>query len=759
MHRPMPRSLLAVSAVLALFLCRVVPLAAGSRQAPAGQLTLESIFGDQPLHAPLVGGIEWSPDGRTLSYFQPTAFGRELWALDAATGRRKRLIDAATLGRLLDPWPVTWLQRTGFGRQLPQRYFWSPGGGALLLRSSSKLVWYDLESGRSRSLVAGKEPLTDPKISPDGKWVSFIRDYNLWVVNVRTGRERPLTRDGSEALRDGQVDWLYPEELDLFTAYWWSPDSSRIAYLQFNESRVLRYPLIAPDSYGAAIDWTRYPLAGQANPVVRLGVVGVSGGNGHTVWMDTGGDTNIYLPRVAWLPGSGQVAIERLNRAQTRLDLLFADAATGRSRLVLGEKDRYWINVAGAPYFLPDGRFLWLSERTGFRHIYLYDSTGHLIRPLTGGDWVVTHLAGVDRKDGLVYFVATREGPLERQLYRVRLDGTHLARVSRQAGTHEILMAPGAASYLDTDSSVMKPYRQDLYSAAGRRVATLSDGQIPQLAGMRLGPVRFLQLHAADGAMLEAEMILPPVFSPARQYPVIVYVYGGPGEQSVRDMWGSSIFLWHEMMAQKGYIVFLLDNRGTYNRGHAFETPIDHRFGIVDVQDQLVGAHYLLSLPYVDPSRIGVWGWSYGGTMTLHLLFRDGGIFKAGVAVAPVTDWRQYDTVYTERYLGTPEQDPEGYRAGSPVTYAGGLAGKLLIVQGTDDDNVHFSNTTELLGALIEEDLYAGHVQTMILPGRGHPISDTPALFALFERMTDFFLRQLGPAPASPAGHPAGPSN
>jgi dipeptidyl-peptidase 4 len=735
------RSLPVASAIFSLFLIALAAPGASRRQSDFSPLSIESIFGPQAIHPPLVGGVEWSPDGRTLSYFRQTAEGRALWALDAATGKSRSLIGAATLANLLDPWPRTWVQRTGFGRRAPQQYLWVPSGNALLLRSASKLVWYDLRTGRSRTLVTGQAPLTDPKISPDGRWVSFIRDYSLWIVNVRTGRQRPLTRDGSESLRDGQVDWIYPEELELFTAYWWSPDSSRIAYLQFNESRVLRYPLTVPNSNGAGIYWTRYPLAGQANPAVRLGVVDLSAG--HTVWMDTGSDADVYLPRVAWLPNGKQVAIERLNRAQTRLDLLFADAATGRSRLVLGEEDRYWINVAGSPYFLPDGKFLWLSERTGFRHLYLYDSEGHLIRPLTSGDWVVTDLAGVDPKAGVVYFVATRHSPLERQLYRVGLDGTGLERVSQSAGTHMISMAPGGSAYLDTFSCVTQPYRQDLYSAAGAHIATLSDGQIPALADERLGSVHFLQLHAADGTMLEAEMIEPPDFSPSRKYPVIDYVYGGPGEQSVVNQWGGSIFLWQEMMAKKGYISFMLDNRGTDNRGHAFETPIYRDFGGVDVQDQLVGARYLLSLTYVDRSRIGVWGWSYGGTMTLHLLFRAGDIFKAGVAVAPVTDWRQYDTIYTERYLGTPQQDPDGYRAGSPITYAAGLTGKLLIIQGTDDDNVHFANTTELIGALIADNLYASHVQLMILPGRGHPIGDTPALLSLFERMTAFFQHDL----------------
>lgn len=725
--------------------------AAGGSQG-GGSLSVEAIFGANAIHESLAEGIEWTADSKTLSYFQSTSAGNELWALDAGTGQRHRLIDAATLSKYLDPWPATWLQRTGFGRRPPQRYLWSPRGDALLLRSASRLVWFDLRLGKGRQLVGGDAPLTDPKISPDGRWVSYVRDYNLWVVNVATGRQHALTRDGKESLRDGQLDWIYPEELQLFSAYWWSPDSSHIAYLQFNESHVLRYPLITPDSYDAKIYWTRYPRAGTPNPAVRAGVVAVAGGQ--TVWMNTGTNADDYLPRVSWLPASKDLAIERLNRSQTRLDLLFANATTGRTHTILSEEDKYWINIGstfsepngwgGGMAFLPDGRFLWPSERTGYEQLYLYAANGHLIRALTSGNWVVTDLAGVDVKHGVVYFVSTEVSPLERQLYRVGLDGQGLARVTQQPGTHEIDMAPSAGAFLDTYSNIHTPPRQDVFAtASNQRIATLSDGGIPELARVNLGPVRFLQLHASDGTLLDAELIQPPDFSPQKKYPVLVYVYGGPQAQNVRDMWGGSTFLWHEMMAEHGYIIFMLDNRGSYNRGHAFETPIYRHFGSVEIQDQLVGIHYLKSLPYVDSSRIGVWGWSYGGHMTLHLMFREGNVFKTGVAVAPVTDWRQYDTIYTERYMGTPQENPEGYRDGSPVTYAGQLKGMLLLAHGTGDDNVHFANTTELIQKLIETGRYANHVQLMIFPGRGHPISDSPARVQLFERITAFLLKNL----------------
>ncbi len=726
--------------VLATFI--LLPLLSAPADAQPGaykgkQLTVERIYSPPSLEGALAEGLEWSPDGNLLSYFAETKDGTELWAIDATTGERRRLVSAEKLASLLAPEaPPT--QRTGLGRVTPQRYFWSPPGDALLFPWEKKLVWFALNTQTARTLESAGQPIADPKISPNGRWVSFLRGWDLWVVNVASGEEKQLTRGGREELRNGQLDWVYPEELDLHTAHWWSPDSTRIAFLQMDERPVTRYPLVDLLSYTGEIDWMRYPKTGGANPIVRVGVVSLAGGEPR--WIDAGRNEH-YIARVAWLPGGKRLAIERLDRPQKRLDLLLADPDSGQAKVVLAEEDKYWMNLSDGLYWFSDGqRFLWSSERAGYRHLYLCDLDGKLPRQLTRGDWEVSSLAGVDEKQGLVYFVSTNKSVLERQLYRVSLAGGEPALITSEAGTHKVTMAPGSHAYFDEHSTVLTPPRQDLYRADGTRLAVIDADSLPELAEYQLSPAEFLTVPADDGTPLNAMLIKPPDFDPSRRYPVLLYVYGGPGVQLVRNEWGGKYFLWQELMAQKGFISFALDNRGSLGRGHAFETPLYHHFGSVELVDQLASVRYLRSLPYVDGSRIGIWGGSYGGHMTLHAMLRAPNIFKAGFARAPVTDWRQYDTIYTERYMGTPKENPEGYQLSSPVTYAAELRGKLLIAHGTGDDNVHLSNSIEFVEQLIRAGRYA---EIMIVPGRGHSISDPQARIEMFRRATEFFLHSL----------------
>ncbi len=713
-------------------------------QASTGRkpLTLERIYGEPSLSGTLTTGLDWSPDGKLLSYTESTGRGaeakREIRVLDLATGERRVLVSADKMPAPAVPPTGATRQQTGLGRAAPSRYLWAPDSNALLLVSPTELYWFDLKTQTARALVTGKETLRDPKISPDGRWVSFVRDYNLWVVEVAGGRQRQLTRDGREELIEGQLDWVYPEELEIRTAYWWAPDSSRLAFLEMDERPVTRYPLVNFLSYTAGVNFMRYPKAGDPNPIVRVGVVPVAGGK--IAWMNTGAATDMYIPRVAWLPDSRRLAIQRLNRAQTRLELAFADALSGQAKPVLTEEDKYWINLHGDPKFLDDGRrFLWTSERDGFPHLYLYDVVGTMVKQLTRGAWEAD-LLGVDEKQGVVYFVSTEKSPIERHLYRVPLAGGEPARLTRQGGNHSINLSPNAAWYVDTYSNALTPPRQDVYRADGTRAAILNENKVTELAEYALSPVEFLTVRGATGERLHAFMIKPPDFAPSRRYPVLVYIYGGPHSQIVRDTWGDRRSLWHQMMAQKGYIIFGLDNRGMAARGHAFESPIYHHMGREELADQLAGVEYLKSLPYVDGSRIGIYGGSYGGYMTLNALFRAPDVFKAGVALAPVTDWRQYDTIYTERYMGLPQDNAEGYKESSPVTHAGNLRGKLLLAHGTGDDNVHFANTVELSEEFVKAGRYA---DLLIYPARGHGISDPPAALHLYRRITQFFLDNL----------------
>ena len=725
---------------------------ARAKARPSKSLTIERIYGAPSLSGHLVQGIQWSPDGERISYLERDGSKVELWSMEAAKGERKILVNASVLQQVLAPGPTSTIQATGLGRVQADKYIWSPAGGALLFTGCTDLVYLDLKTMAPKSLAKTEAASCDedPKFSPDGKWISFVRESNLYVVSVASGELKALTTGGSEEILKGELDWLYPEELDSATAYWWSPDSSKIAYYEMDERPVTRYPILDMSSPLGATVYTRFPQTGEANPIVRVGVVSVGGGE--TKWMDTGADSNVYLPRVAWLADSSRVAIERLNRAQNQLDLLFADASTGASQTILTESDKYWINISDDLYFFSDNkRFLWSSERTGFRHYYLYDLAGRQLEQLTSGPWGITGDGGfgpggdsrptVDQAHGFVYFLSNKDELRGTQLYRLSLQDKTIVRITREDGVHNLLISPDASAYVDTYSTAMTPPRQGLYRMDGKRSASISENAVSELGEYRLSPVEFVDIPASDGTKLCASIIRPPDFDASRKYPVLVNVYGGPDVQNVRNEWDGAGFLWLEMMAEKGYIIFTLDNRGSYFRGHAFETPIYHQLGKVELEDQLTGVKYLKSLAYVDPSRVGIWGWSYGGTMTLEAMFNAPDVFKAGAAIAPVSDWRLYDTAYTERYMGRPQDDQAGYRDSSPVNQAANLRGKLMIVHATGDDNVHFANTSEVINELVLAGKYPASL--MIFPGRGHGIEDRPARIELFKGITDFLLNNL----------------
>jgi dipeptidyl-peptidase-4 len=717
-------------------------------QAPAptgGVLTVERIYSQPSLSGHLTRGIAWTPDGKKVSFFRdiPPGHGQkarsELWIMDTASGKGQLLLSAEKLETILPAEVEKTTQATGLGRRAPSQYQWAPDGSAILFQSSTALAWFDLKTQTSRPLVSGKETIADPKISPDGHYVSFVRGHNLWLASVSDGKQRRFTQNGTEEIREGELDWVYPEELDIKTAYWWSPDSTAVAYLEMDERKVSQYPLVNFSAYDGEAEMERYPAAGGANPVVRVLVASVEGGEPRA--MDTGAETENYVPRVDWLNDSKRLAIQRLNRQQTVLELLIADADGGKSRIALTERDQYWINVSDDLYFFKDGkRFLWSSERSGYRHLYLYGLDGRQLAQLTKGDWEVSALEAVDESKGLIYFTATEKSPLERQLYRVALDGTGFARVTKEDGTHHVNIVPNAAAFVDTYSNSMAPPRQDLLRADGSRIAAINENKVAELAEYHLSPVEFLTVKSHDGVPLNAMMIKPAGFDSAKKYPVLVYTYGGPRAQVVLNAWGGSTFLWHELLAQKGYIIFALDNRGSAGRGHLFEEPIHFRLGAQEMSDQRDGASYLKSLPYVDANRIGIWGWSYGGHMTLHAMFEDPEDFKVGFAGGPVSEWYYYDTIYTERYLGLPQKNEESYQESSPVKNAEHLKGKLLIAHGTGDDNVHFANTLAVIDKLIEAGKYA---EVMAFPGRGHGVSDPPARRVLWQRVTQFFLDNL----------------
>ncbi len=462
--------------------------------------------------------------------------------------------------------------------------------------------------------------------------------------------------------------------------------------------------------------------------------------NPDTVWMDTGKGKGIYLPRVYWVPNGKQVAFIRLDRLQQNLDVLIGNIRNGSTAVILRESDPYWINIEDHVHFFQDSqRFLWGSGRDGYRHLYLYDLKGALINRVTGGQWIVESLDKVDEDSETIYFTSTKEAVTERHVYRVSTDGSGLNRLTDSPGTHSAGFARSGEYFIDSHTDVLVPEQVILRNADGEILRYITEDMQPYLEKYSLKEPEFFTFQGSAGLTYHASLLKPPHFDPEEKYPVLIYVYGGPHAQVVKRSFGRKRELWHQMMANKGFIVFRMDNRGSHGRGHAWEQVVYGRLGKTELTDQLEGVSYLKSLPYVDSNRIGIWGWSYGGYMTLYALTHSD-VFKAGASVAPVTDWRDYDTIYTERYMGLPQENAEGYRESSPVHRANQLSGNLLLVHGTGDDNVHFQNSVQMVDALIDAGI---QFDFMIYPQQQHSISPTTDRIHLFRLLTRYFERHL----------------
>jgi dipeptidyl-peptidase-4 len=565
------------------------------------------------------------------------------------------------------------------------------------------------------------------------------------VIELASGKEARLTEDGSSAHLNGKLDWVYEEELAGRKAigYAWSPDSRWIATLSLDETKVPTYPIVDRLENHPTTTEQRYPQPGDPNPVVGLSMIQVEapkGGLTHRDHVWTGGNAE-YVPRLGWTPDGSAVWYQLLDRSQTRLELVREDVATGKAVTLLVERDAAWINLHDDEHFFRDGRLLWSSEAGGFRHLVAYAADG-TPRAITSGPWEIASVAAVDEPGGWIYFTANEAGPLEDQLYRVRPDGSGFARLTREAGTHRVDVAPGVKFILDTFSDASHAPTMRVLDREGRVLRAVAPVQPPSLGDYVLGTIEFLTIARPGGAMLQASLLKPAGFDPARKYPVVVYVYGGPHAQVVRNGWGRQTQLFHHYLASRGFLVFSVDNRGSSARGRDFERALLGRLGKVELEDQLAGVGYLKTLPYVDASRIGIWGWSYGGFMTCYALTNAPGVFRAGAAVAPVTDWRRYDSIYTERYLKLPADNEAGYRDSSPVNQADKLADALLLLHGTGDDNVHWGNTLAFVDRLYR----AGKPYDLQLyPNKNHSILGKDARAHLYRRVAEHFERYLRP--------------
>ena len=678
--------------------------------------------------------LAWAPDGKHFLYRQ----GLRLVIYDPATRSSKDLVDtsamdvAAVKSPGAELQPFDWENRRV--RDTPAQWV----GTQILYSAGGDVFLIQTDSGKWTQLTKTPVAERDPKLSPDGKSVAFRRDWDLYILDIASGRETRLTTGGSDSLRNGGLDWVYPEELDLGTAYWWSPDSKAIAYLQFDVSREPLYPHEDLRGPRPIYEPQRYPQAGENNPDVRMGVVSARGGS--TRWMDAIGSRDEFLiARAGWTPDSKNIYVIRTNRVQNRLELLLAEAASGKASQILEERDPYWVNVQGDPVFVNDGKqFLWLSERDGFRHVYLYSINSRKGRQLTSGSWEVTGINGVDEAAGRVYYTSSETSPLERQFYSIgMMAGERKQRLSSGAGTHSIAMGPGARFYLDTFSSVSSSPRTTLHSGDGRELGVYRDQNQRVTQEYEILPTELVRFQSPDKAQLDARLIRPAGFEPSRKYPAVVLVYGGPESQGVRNAWTGADL--DQVLAHQGFVVWQVDNRGSSGRGHAFETPVFHKLGSIELADQVAGVEYLVSLGFVDRARIGIRGWSYGGFMTLNALLNAPDVFRAGIAGAPVTDWHHYDTIYTERYMGLPQDNPDGYNNTALPQLAKNLKGKLLIVHNLEDDNVLFQNTAQMVDALER----AGRpFEMQVFTQKTHGVTGAEAR-QLNAAMVDFFERTL----------------
>jgi dipeptidyl-peptidase-4 len=723
-------------------------------------LSVQRIYGTREFRTQTFGPARWLGDGSSYTTLEEADSdgGQNLVRYDTERGGREVLVVARQLIPQGDTVPLR-----------VEEYSWSPDHRMLLIFTNTRPVWrlntrgdywvLELASGRLRKLGgpdAKTSSLMFAKFAPDGQRVAYVRENNLYVEDLSSGTVTPLTTDGSRTLINGTFDWVYEEELmDYYADGWrWSPDSRSIAYWQLNADRVKDFNLINnTDSLYSTVIPVQYPKAGEANSAARVGVVSATGGP--TRWIEIEGDPREhYIGRMEWAAGSREVVIQRLNRLQNTNEVMLGDTQTGKARTILAERDSTWVDLADQFTWLYGGKsFTWLSDRDGWSHVYVVSRDGKSVRLVTREPFDVVKVLGADEKAGWLYYLASPDQPSQRYLYRSRLNGKGSAeRLSPrgESGTHAYDAAPNYRYALETYSSFGNPPVTRLVRLPTHQVIrTLIDNASlrARLGTLRKGTVEFFGLPAADGTRMPAYLMKPADFDSTRRYPLLFHVYGGPGSSTVNDSWGG-YYLWHLMLTQQGYLVASVDNRGTpAPLGRRWRKSVYGQLGVVETRDQAAAARALAQRPYVDSGRVGIWGWSYGGFMSLNGLFQHPALYRTGIAVSPVTHWSLYDNVYTERYNGLPAQNKAGYDRGSPLTYVNGLKGNLLLVHGTGDDNVHFQNSQLLINALVA----ANKPFTMMeYPNRTHCVCQgRNTQVHLFELLTRYLDQNLKAAPSA----------
>ena len=713
-------------------------------------LTIERMNASPALAGTSPRGLKLSPDGQRVTYLAGRKDNQnfyDLWQMDVKTGESSLLLNADKLAsnELSDEEKARRERQRIYGEGIME-YFWADDSKALLIPASGNLYYFSLADNSVSQLPIGEGFATDARLSPKGNFVSFVRDQNLYVLNLATKKLEAMTTDGGGAIKNAMAEFVAQEEMDRMTGYWWAPDESAIAFTRIDESGVELVTRNEIYADGIKLTEQRYPAAGKNNVEIQLGVVALN--NKAINWVTLSDDKNkdIYLPRVDWLPDSKHLSFQWQSRDQQKLDLqLVALDALTKPKTLVKERSDAWVNLNNDLHFLKQqSAFIWASERDGFNHLYLFDLKGKLKTQLTKGNWAVDELEYIDETAGWVYFTGRKDTPIEKHLYRVSLAGGKVERVSSEAGMHNPVFADSQSVYLDYFNSLSQPPQISLHGDKGQHLAWVEQNQVKaghplyDYAGLWQLP-EFKELKAEDGQILQTRLFKPVPFDASKKYPVVVRVYGGPHAQLVTNSWSEQDYF-TQYLVQQGYVVFQLDNRGSAHRGTQFEQVIYRHLGEAEVNDQKVGVDYLRSLPFVDSDNVAIYGHSYGGYMALMSLFKAPDYFKAAISGAPVTDWRLYDTHYTERYLAHPANNEQGYEASSVFPYVKNYQSGLLMYHGMADDNVLFENSTRVYKALQDE----GKLFQMIdYPGSKHSMRGEKVRNHLYRSLADFLDRQL----------------
>lgn len=717
----------------------------------AADLPLSRLFSDPALTGTPPHNVQFSPDGEFVTFLQGSDDDSErynLWLMSVTQGQPQEVIDTTKLALsepLSDEEKARRERQRIFGEGI-LAYQWSPQGNAFLFELGGDIYLYHISQQRLEHFTDAPQFDTDARFSPQGTYVSFIRSQNLYVKPVAGGEPLAITTKGGGTIKYGMAEFAAQEEMDRMTGYWWADDEQHIALTRIDESPVPEATRNEIYASGIKEVKQRYPYAGDNNVTIDLGIAPIKA-NADIHWLDIKGEhPDGYLARVAWAPDSQRLSYQWQSRNQQDLTLGAYDLKRQEYLTLLAEHSETWLNILGNPHFLKSGKgYLWLSERTGYKHIYYSTWNGYTVRQLTSGPWQVDDVVDVDEKQGWVYFTGRKSDPLQSQLYRVALDGhSEPQQITKQPGIHHIEFAANHHYYIDTYSNDHQPPQIGIYDVSGQRQQWIYENALT--AGHPLFPYlgkwstpQYGTLKAEDGQPLYYRLWQPTHLVPGKQYPVITLIYGGPGVQTVTKGWSRQTLL-AQYLVQHGYLVFQLDNRGSTGRGKQFEEVIYRHLASHELADQHQGVTFLRSLPYVDPKRIGIYGHSYGGYMTLMAMFRAGNDYAAGVAGAPVTDWALYDTHYTERYLGTPQNNAQGYQQSSVFPYTKGLSGSLLIYHGMADDNVLFTHTTRVVDALQKQ---GSLFELMTYPGAKHSLFGQTTRLHQYRTIVDFFDRKL----------------